>query len=164
LVLAAQSGTERKIMKLLVDSRTLSLELARCAVDRAVQESLALSCLTCVAVVDSAGHLLSYDRMDGAPLLSGQLAQDKAYTVAVNGMATHEWWAMIQDKPSLVHGVNKIDRLIIFGGGVPIRYEDELIGAIGVSGTSTMEQDQAIGVAGADAVLRMLGDGSQAGS
>lgn len=140
----------------LVETRTISLEVARVAADRAVQESTVLGCPTCVAVVDRAGHLLSYDRMDGAPLLSGQLAQDKAYTVAVNGLASHQWWEMIQDEPSLVHGINKIDRLIIFGGGLPIVLEGALVGAIGVSGKSTMEQDKAIAQTAVEAVLAVL--------
>lgn len=144
-----------------VETRTISLAVARVAVDRAVQESTALGCPTCVAVVDRAGHLLSYDRMDGAPLLSGQLAQDKAYTVAVNGLASHQWWEMIQDEPSLVHGVNKIDRLIIFGGGLPIVVDGELVGAIGVSGKSTMEQDKAIAQTAIEAVLAVLDPSSE---
>lgn len=147
-------------MKALVETKSVSLEVARCAAETAVKESHKIDCITCIAVVDSAGHLLSYDRMDGAPLLSGQLAQDKAYTVAINGMASHEWWEMIQDKPMLVHGVNQIDRLIIFGGGVAIRHRGELVGAIGVSGQSTMEQDRAIAEAAADAAVRMLDGGA----
>lgn len=148
-------------MKALNETRTVSLEVARAAIDRAVDEATALGCITCIALVDNAGHLISYDRMDGAPLLSGQLAQDKAYTVAINGMATHEWWEMIQNEPSLVHGVNKIDRLIIFGGGLPIVYGGELVGAIGVSGKSTMEQDRAIAQTGVEVVLAILEQNSR---
>lgn len=143
-------------MPAVIQSRTLSLEAARRAVERAVTESHTRDCVTCIAVVDRHGHLLSYDRMDGAPLLSGPLAQDKAYTVSVNGMATHEWWEMIEDKPMLVHGVNKIDRLIIFGGGVPVMHRDELLGAVGVSGHSTMEQDRDIAEAAVEAALELI--------
>jgi glc operon protein GlcG len=103
------------VASLFVQSRRLGQDLARCAVDAAVAESRRLGCVACIAVVDAAGHLAQFLRMDGAPLLSVQLAQDKAYTAAIRGLATHEWWEMIKDDPSLVHGINKIDRLIIFG-------------------------------------------------
>lgn len=140
----------------LLETRSLSLSVGRATIDRAVQKSHTIGCVTCVAVVDAAGHLLSFDRMDGAPLLSAQLAQDKAYTVAANGLASHEWWEMIQDEPSLVYGIGKIDRLIIFGGGLPIVFNNELIGAIGVSGRSTMQQDIAIAQVGVQAALSAL--------
>ena len=91
--------------------------------------------------------------MDGAPLLSAQIAQDKAYSVAAfGGVPTHEWWTMIADEPPLLHGIVKTDRLIVFGGGVPVRADGALIGAVGVSGGSA-QQDQAVAEAAAAALL-----------
>jgi glc operon protein GlcG len=148
-------------MRGIVETRSLGLAVARIAIDRAIEESVRLGCVTCIAVVDRAGHLVTFDRMDEAPALSVQLAQDKAYTVVINGMASHEWWESIKDEPSLVHGINKIDRLIIFGGGLPIIRDGELIGAIGVSGKSSMEQDRAIAQAGVDAAVRWLDENSE---
>lgn len=143
-------------MSQLLQPRLIGRELARVAIDRAVAESLATNCITCIAVLDAAGHLVSYDRMDGAPFQSGQLAQDKAYSVAGNGKATHEFWAMIQDQPWLVHGTQKVDGLNVLGGGVPIYFQGELIGAIGVSGKSNMDEDRAIAEAAVEAVLDAL--------
>ena len=88
----------------------------------------------------------------GAPLLSAQIAQDKAYSVAAfGGVPTHQWWTMIADEPPLLHGIVKTDRLIVFGGGVPVRADGALIGAVGVSGGSA-RQDQAVAEAGAAAL------------
>ena len=140
----------------LLQLTTLSMDAARWLTDVAITESLDRGCMTCIAVVDQAGHLITYHRMDGAPLISGQLAQDKAYTAAAHGLATHEWWDMIEPHPVLVHGVNKIDRLIVFGGGVSIRHRSEVIGAVGVSGHSTMDQDRGIAQAAADAFMGRL--------
>jgi uncharacterized protein GlcG (DUF336 family) len=140
----------------LIEATSLSLEAARWAVEAAVEQARARRCLICIAVVDNAGHLLSYDRMDGAPLISGPLAQDKAYTAAANGLATHEWWDMIEPHPVLVHGVNKIDRLIVFGGGVSVRLDGAVVGAVGVSGHSTMDQDRDIAQAAVDATVARL--------
>jgi uncharacterized protein GlcG (DUF336 family) len=87
----------------------------------------------------------------GAPLLSAQIAQDKAYTVSAFGLPTHEWWDLVRDEPALLHGMVKTDRLIIFGGGVPLVRGDETVGAVGVSGGSS-EQDRNIAAAGAAAL------------
>jgi uncharacterized protein GlcG (DUF336 family) len=87
-----------------------------------------------IAVVDSDGTLKAFHRMDGAPLLSVEVAQDKAYTAISWGMATHEWFEFVKNDPPLLHGIIKTDRLIVFGGGYPIQTQDGIIGGIGVSG------------------------------
>jgi uncharacterized protein GlcG (DUF336 family) len=100
----------------------------------------------CIAVVDGDGTLKAFTRMDGAPLLSVQIAQDKAYTAISWGMATHEWYDFVKDDPPLLNGIIKTDRLIVFGGGYPITTDVGIIGGIGVSGghyTHDMEVAQA---------------------
>jgi len=138
-------------VKNLINARTIGLAAARQAVAGAVEKAASINVPVCIAVVDQAGHLITYDRMDGAGLLSAQIAQDKAYTVTAFGVATHEWWDNIREDPTLLHGVIKTDRLIIFGGGVPILTDGEIVGAIGVSGGSP-KQDQSIAEAGSKAV------------
>jgi uncharacterized protein GlcG (DUF336 family) len=138
-------------VKNLITARTIGLAAARQAVAEAVAKATSIGVPSCIAVVDRAGHLITYDRMDGAGLLSAQIAQDKAYTVTAFGVATHEWWDNIREDPSLLNGVIKTDRLIIFGGGVPILADGEIVGAIGVSGGSP-KQDQSVAEAGANAV------------
>ncbi len=104
----------------------------------------------CIAIVDGDGTLKAYSRMDGAPLLSVQISQDKAYTAISFGMATHEWYEFVKDDPPLREGIIKTDRLIVFGGGYPIMADGQMIGGIGVSGghyTHDMEVAQA-GLAG----------------
>ena len=100
----------------------------------------------CIAVVDSDGTLKAFNRMDGAALLSVQIAQDKAYTAIAFGMATHEWFDFIKEDAPLLHGIVKTDRLIVFGGGYPLKLDGAVIGGIGVSGghyTHDMEVAQA---------------------
>lgn len=140
----------------LLVKRTLTHELARVGIDRAIEESRTMNCLTCIAVLDNAGHLISFDRMDGAPFQSSQLAQDKAYSVAGNGMATHEFWEMAKDEPWLVHNLGQVPGLVVLGGGVPIYFNDEVIGAVGVSGKSDMDEDRAIAEAAVAAILKAL--------
>jgi uncharacterized protein GlcG (DUF336 family) len=102
-------------------------------------------------VADAAGELKAYARMDGAPLLSVRIAQDKAWTAAAFGLPTDAWWNLVKDEPPLLHGIVKTDRLIIFGGGLPLIVEGRVVGGIGVSGGSA-EQDRAIAAAGAAVV------------
>jgi uncharacterized protein GlcG (DUF336 family) len=85
--------------------------------------------------------------MDGAPLLSVQISQDKAYTAISFGMATHEWHEFVKDDPPLRDGIIKTDRLIVFGGGYPISVNEQVIGGIGVSG-GHYSQDMEVARAG----------------
>ncbi len=100
-----------------------------------------------IAVCDESGVLKAFSRMDGAALLSVQIAQDKAYTAVGFGMPSDGWHDFIKDDPPLAAGaVGGIDRLVIFGGGYPIKIGDRIVGAIGVSGghyTQDMEVAQA---------------------
>jgi len=88
-----------------------------------------------IAIADDGGNLKALSRMDGAPLLSVQIAQDKAYTAVGFGMPTHGWHDFIKDDPPLAAGApTGIERLVVFGGGYPITDGDAAVGAIGVSG------------------------------
>ncbi len=84
--------------------------------------------------------------------LTAKIAADKAWTVAsFNGLPTHDWWPMIEHNPALVHGITQTPRLIVFGGGVAVRVDGHVVGAIGVSGGSS-EDDRAVAEAGAAAL------------
>ncbi len=105
-----------------------------------------------IAVVDESGVLKAFSRMDGAALLSVQIAQDKAYTAIGFGLPTHGWHDFIKDDPPLALGAPAgIDRLVIFGGGYPITIGGKIVGGIGVSG-GHYTQDQEVAEAGLAAV------------
>jgi len=131
--------------------RTLTLDGALEAMRASREKATALGVPVCLAVVDQAGVLLAFERLDGAPALSIQLAQDKAYTVAAFGLPTREWYPLIADEPALLHGIVKADRLMIFGGGAPVTVGGQVVGAVGASGGSA-EQDDLIASVGAAAV------------
>jgi glc operon protein GlcG len=131
---------------------TVTLDAAQRAVAAAIEKAEKLAVDVCVAATDSAGHLLAFARMDRAPILCSQLAQDKAYSVAAfGGLPTGEWWRMLESEPALLHGITKTDRLVVFGGGVPLVVEGRTVGGIGVSGGSSQEDVQ-IAEAGAAAL------------
>jgi len=110
-----------------------------------------------IAVVDDGGVLKAFSRMDGAALLSVQVAQDKAYTAVGFAMPTHGWHDFIKDDAPLADGApTGIDRLVIFGGGYPITIDGDLVGAIGVSG-GHYSQDQEVAEAGLGAIGAPVG-------
>ena len=125
---------------------TITLEAAQRMIAAAEAKAREMKIPMCIAVVDSDGTLKAFSRMDGAALLSVQIAQDKAYTAISWGMASHEWYDFVKGDAPLLHGIVKTDRLIIFGGGYPIKTPAGIIGGIGVSGghyTHDMEVAQA---------------------
>lgn len=126
---------------------TLTAHAARSAIAGAVVKAEELGLAMCIAVTDDVGDLTSFLRMDGAAKLAVDIAQNKAYTAATFGMATHEWWDFIKDDPPLLHGITHTPRLITYGGGFPIRLVDGLVGAIGVSG-GHYSQDMEVARAG----------------
>jgi uncharacterized protein GlcG (DUF336 family) len=106
-----------------------------------------------IAIVDASGVLKSLERMDGAALVSIQVAQDKAYTAVGFGMPSGAWHDFIKDDPPLALGAaDGIDRLVIFAGGFPIVVDGEVVGAVGVSGGHYAE-DAAV----AEAALAAVG-------
>jgi glc operon protein GlcG len=127
-----------------ISSMSVSLDGARRVIDAAVAKATEMEMAACILVCGSGGHAVISVRMDGAPLLSVDIAANKAYTViAFKGLPTHIWWDAIKNEPALVHGLTLTKRFIIFGGGIPLNADGALVGAVGVSGGSA-EQDQAI--------------------
>jgi uncharacterized protein GlcG (DUF336 family) len=101
-----------------------------------------------IAIADESGVLKALLRMDGAALLSVQIAQDKAYTAAGFGLSTDQWHEFIKNDPPLAAGAAAgISRLVVFGGGYPIKVGDQMIGGIGVSG-GHYTQDMQVAEAG----------------
>jgi uncharacterized protein GlcG (DUF336 family) len=104
-----------------------------------------------IAVVDESGVLKAFRRMDAAPLLSVDIATNKAYTAVAFGIPTHGWFDFIKADPPLLHGIVHTPRLVVFGGGYPVAVDGQTIGGIGVSG-GHYEQDMKV----AEAALAAL--------
>ena len=83
-----------------------------------------------IAVVDDAGYLLYLERLDGAGPVTAEVATEKATTAARTRRPTKFWDDRIKERPSFM----KFPGLVPLQGGVPIMYQNECVGAIGVSG------------------------------
>ena len=133
-------------------SAALTLDGARKVLDAALAKAAAEGWSMCITVCDPSGEPVMSARMDGAPRLSAGIAANKAYTVAgFGGLPTGNWWEMIKDEPALANGITHTPRLIVFGGGVGVFADGQLVGAIGVSGGSA-EEDTEVAEAGASAL------------
>ncbi len=114
--------------------QVMSNELADALMQGAVTKAQEMAVPMCIALCDPSGTLIQFRRMDHAALLSVQIAQDKAFTAVSFGMATHEWHDFIKDDAPLLHGIVHTPRLVVFGGGYPVKVDGQLVGGIGVSG------------------------------
>jgi uncharacterized protein GlcG (DUF336 family) len=117
-----------------IESKNISLELSIKLLEAAVVKGKELGMPFSISIVDKVGNLKAFSAMDGAPVLSLEIAQNKAFSAAAYNRPTHEWYDRLKNDPPLLHGIVHTDRLIIFGGGYPILINGELIGGIGVSG------------------------------
>jgi uncharacterized protein GlcG (DUF336 family) len=132
----------------LFEKASVSTELAHPIIAAAEAKAAELGVPMVIAVCDESGVLKAFSRMDGAPLLSVQIAQDKAYTAVGFGMPTDAWHDFIKDDPPLAAGaVGGVERLVIFGGGYPIKVGERVVGGIGVSG-GHYAQDMEVAKAG----------------
>ncbi len=102
-----------------------------------------------VAVVDEGGNLISHIRMDGAWLGSIDISIKKAFTSRAFDISTKDLGTYSQSGGQFfgIHVSNDL-RVMIFAGGIPLKREGKVVGAVGVSG-GTGEQDHAVAEAGA---------------
>ena len=105
-----------------------------------------------IAVVDSGGNLVSHVRMDGAWIGSIDISINKAFTARAFDISTAQLSENSQPGQQF-YGIQNSNhgRIMIFAGGVPLRSNGVVIGAIGVSGGSG-SQDEAVATSGASAV------------
>jgi len=134
-------------MKMTLD---LALDLIAAVREKAVQIGVPMV----TALVDEGGNLVAQHRMDGALLVSIGISLNKAYTAVALKLPTHELAPLAQPGQPLF-GIHNADdgRIVIFGGGLPLKAGDAFIGGIGVSGGS-VEQD----ITCAMAAVAKLGD------
>jgi uncharacterized protein GlcG (DUF336 family) len=132
--------------------KSLSLADARKIIAAAEAKAAHIGQPMNIAVVDAGGNLLAFARMDQAWLGSIDIAINKAWTARAFDISTKELGKLSQPGDDF-YGVNASNngRVMIFAGGIPLKRENEVVGAIGVSG-GIGKQDQSVAEAGADAL------------
>jgi glc operon protein GlcG len=128
---------------------SLASEESHAIVTAAKLEAVKNNWKVSIAVVDEGGYLLLLERMDGATLTSPEIATLKARTAALARVPTKFLEDVTKERPVTMMFPGRL----AVQGGLPVMYEGECVGAVGVSGVKSHEDEQ-IGRAGLDALQR----------
>jgi glc operon protein GlcG len=116
----------------------LTVAEARQIIEAAKAEASKNQWTVTIAVVDDGGFLLALERMDGAFPQSPEIAVKKAWTSAVVRMPTKTMEDMVKDRPALLGFPGQVR----VQGGLPIQINGEWVGAVGVSGAASPQDEQ----------------------
>ncbi|MFD0048128.1 heme-binding protein [Actinomycetes bacterium NPDC127524] len=141
----------------------LTLEMAKKLIKGAERRARELGISEVIAIVDEGGNLIACHRMNDAWITSIDLAQKKAWTSVALKMPTSYLAGMARPNGEL-YGINTTDdRIVIFGGGIPLVMEGHIVGAVGASG-STVEHDMEVAAAAVQIFDSLYGHGYSHGA
>jgi len=103
-----------------------------------------------IAILDDGGHLLHFARMDGATPANAAIALEKGRTAAISRRSSGKWEEIVKGGRT---AMIKMPGILPVQGGIPIVVQETCIGAVGVSGVQSHQDDQ-IAQAGIDALLK----------
>jgi uncharacterized protein GlcG (DUF336 family) len=132
--------------------KTVQLTDARRIIAAATKKAEEIGQPMNIAVVDAGGNLLAFERMENAWIGSIDISQKKAFTSRAFDITTKDLGTHSQSGNQFfgIHTSND-GKIMIFAGGIPLKQDDIVVGAIGVSGGSG-DQDHAVAEAGAAAL------------
>ncbi|QMV17747.1 heme-binding protein [Granulicella sp. 5B5] len=132
--------------------KTIQLTDARRIIAAATKKAEEIGQPMNIAVVDAGGNLLAFERMENAWLGSIDIAQKKAFTSRAFDITTKDLGTHSQSGNQFfgIHASND-GKIMIFAGGIPVKQDGIVVGAVGVSGGSG-DQDHAVAEAGAAAL------------
>ncbi|HUI01124.1 MAG TPA: heme-binding protein [Nitrososphaerales archaeon] len=125
----------------------LTLEQAQTWIRRATAKAAQLGVKVSVVVVDAGGNPVAMARMDGANIISPDIARGKAFTAVAFRAHSKEMAERMKDRPTAAMGLTQVsgNRVVLLPGGVVAKKGEAVIGAIGVSGASS-DQDHECGM------------------
>ena len=126
-----------KLSSIDMDSN-LSLEKARKIIRAGERKAKEMNIAAVFAVVNPEGNLIIEERMDNAILVSIEVAYKKAYTAAALKLNTEDLTALVQPG-AMFYGLQSDPKYIVFGGGMLLKVNGNIVGAVGVSGGSAQE-------------------------
>ena len=124
--------------KLSSTENNLSLEKARKIIRAGERKAKEMNIAAVFAVVNPEGNLIIEERMDNAILVSIEVAYKKAYTAAALKLNTEDLTALVQPG-AMFYGLQSDPKYIVFGGGMLLKVDGKIVGAVGVSGGSAQE-------------------------
>ena len=134
--------------------KTVSLGLAQTIAQAALEQCQSMGFKVAVAVVDRGGQMIVLLRGDGAGLHTPEGAERKAFTARTLSQPSADFVKRLTERPETAFGSRQYTRAIALGGGLPIKVGNEVIGAVGVSGSPG--KDDECSQAGIDKVAAQL--------
>ena len=137
-----------------VEAHALTSEGAKQAAAAAATLATERGVFPVAAVVDAGGELVHLWRPDAAQVASVGVATDKARTAAIYRRPSKDFEDQTANgRPSALH----LARAVPLQGGIPLEVDGQVVGAIGVSGASSADEDQELAIAGANDFSAALG-------
>src|SRR5215470_4867875 len=133
----------------ITDRKTLTLDGARRAISAAVAQAHKNRAGGVIAVVDDGGNLMALSRVDGTFAAGANISIGKARTAALFQKPTRAFEEIIAKGRTAMVALNDFTPL---QGGVPITIDGQIVGAVGVSGAASAQQDEELALAGAKAL------------
>ena len=143
-----ESGIVAEVVKRIMEQRVLSLETAKKIIEKVEEESKNRGKKAVICVCNEQGNPIAVHVMDGAFLISFDVAVKKAYTAVALKMPTLKLNELVKSGQTF-YGLQNLDKVITIGGGVPLYRNGILVGGLGVSG-GTGEEDDSLARFGAD--------------
>ena len=145
-----------EILRRVSDNRKINLETAKKLTEKIEEEARRRGKQAVIAVCGPEGNPISVHVMDGAFLVSFDVAMKKAYTSVAVKMSTKELSVLAQPGGTF-YGVDKMDggKIVIFGGGIPLKVDGRIIGGLGISG-GTGEEDHSLAEYGLSVLPEIL--------
>lgn len=143
-----ESGIVAEVVKRIMEQRVLSLETAKKIIEKVEEESRNRCKKAVICVCNEQGNPIAVHVMDGAFLISFDVAVKKAYTAVALKMPTLKLNELVKSGQTF-YGLQNLDKVMTIGGGVPFYRNGILVGGLGVSG-GTGEEDDSLARFGAD--------------
>lgn len=137
----------------LVTQKNISLAMAQTIAQAALTQCESMGFKVSVAVVDRGGQTIVMLRGDGAGLHTPEGAERKAYTARTFSQPSADFVKRLSERPDTV-GSRQYTRVLALGGGLPIKSGNEVVGAVGISGSPG--KDDVCSQAGIDKVADQL--------
>ena len=152
---AVNTAMIQEVLKRMGIQGRITLDSAKRLIEKIEQEALIRNKPSVIAVCSPDGNPVAVHVMDGSFLVSFDMAVKKAYTSVAVKMSTMELSRLTQPGQTF-YGLGKMsDNIVIFGGGVPLKVGDTIIGGLGISG-GTGEEDNSLAEYGLQVLKEVL--------
>lgn len=153
--MAANTAMIQEVLKRMGIQGRITLDSAKRLIEKIEQEALRRNKPSVIAVCSPDGNPVAVHVMDGSFLVSFEVALKKAYTSVAVKMSTMELSRLTQPGQTF-YGLGKMsDNIVIFGGGVPLKVGDTIIGGLGIS-SGTGEEDNSLAEYGLQVLNEVL--------